>query len=79
MPDSSTFPFQIGNAAWPCQVAAAAPPLSWQGLGLQGTAVNHLQHSHTLAVLLQDLKLDTTKSLDGTCPRMQFCTWGNLI
>lgn len=43
-------------------VCSSSPSLSRQGLGLQGTAVNHLQPSHTLAMLLQDLRLDTAKS-----------------
>lgn len=79
MLDPSSFPSQVGNAAclFMRGVCSSSTSLSWQGLGPQGTAVKHSQPSHTLAMLLQDLKLDTAKSdwwLDGTGPGMQICT-----
>lgn len=52
-----------------------------QGAAPQGTAVNHSQPSRTSPMLLQDLKLEAARNdwcLDGTCPRLQFCTGGSL-
>jgi len=58
MRDLSSFLFRVGNAACLLMlgVCSSPPPLPWQSLAVQGTAVNHLQPSHTLAMLLQDLK-----------------------